>query len=189
MGSSCLKDLPAHPAEAPLPPHRILTPPLSPKAYEGESDRVLRLYLSTTPEIVQSLLQGLPYPPTVNGSYGTSGLYFTEKSNDNYTAVIDAFVLVGRSKVTSTPLSAATYDIVTKEYGCDSIKGISGEQGTVYVVYNWSQVLIIEIRVENMVLFTSDLEPVDIETAKIHLSKRFSCPILEKNLSLDLKNR
>lgn len=145
------------------------------RKYEGDSDRVLLLYISTTSENAHTLLTSGHFSHNENAPFGSSGIYFTPHPDPTEPGQITAFVLVGKSLLASTSLPHLTYDIITKDYQCDSVKGRVDSQ-EVYVVYRWTQVWVGEIKVKNRVMFASGVEPNDVETAKREINKRFERP-------------
>lgn len=120
--------------------------------YEGEHGRVVRLFHATSPGDAEKIIAGGKILRGSEGSFG-DGLYFAEteiiakQKAPHNGAIVDAFVALGRSLICRDPRLGMDYDALTCGHRCESVKGLEGISPPEYVVYNWAQVCIREIRI------------------------------------------
>lgn len=166
--------------------------------YEGYEGRIERLFHATSPESAEMIISEGKMLRGTTGLFG-GGIYFAEsegiaihKAHFNG-AIIDAFVNIGRSLICRQSRPGMTYSALTGGYNCSSVKGVGCVTNPEYVVYNWAQVFIREVRIRGKIAWTSGIAHIGlrahhVQEAKSRIDNRHSIaeePILEIHYARD----
>ena len=132
---------------------------------EGYKYRTAILYHVTSSESAKKIVNSGKMYRGASGIFG-GGIYFSDTIENAYSttiytdAEIVASVVLGFSLICRQNDSSLTYTKLKNTYGCDSVKGIDCVNTPQYVVYNWGQINILKVIINNKIYYEA-IEQID----------------------------